>query len=601
MMKNNPFLLAFLSAALFFACTRAPEDRIKQVETNLAGPVLIEGDSTWTIEARMAHYGVPGVSIAVIYDNQIAWSKSYGVTDRQSREPITDQTLFQAASISKPVAAYGALRLVHENRLAFGEDINSYLKTWHLPENEWTLKHHVTLKELLSHTAGTTVHGFPGYGPGVPLPSLVQVLDGVTPANTPAIRVDKLPGESFRYSGGGFCILQQLMIDVTGKPFPVLMDELVLQPLGMQNSSYTQPLTGAALKLAATGYLPDGSMTDGKRHTYPELAAAGLWTTATDLARFAINIQQTYAGRSDAVLPKEMVAEMLTPYVTDFIGLGIFLDKRKDDTYFNHGGWNEGFSSMLVAHKEKGYGVVVMTNANQPQFIDELIRSVALTYGWDNYVPVYRRATGKDTITLEGRYRSGNEEVITVYRDGYEIWTKDIEGNPEELVRIADSTFVTRKQDQHIQFRLDKSSGKRQLILLNPYTGATSAAYPSMKAGEKVPYEKLVEGDFRGALDAYRSLVKAHPEDPAVDEGRLNQLGYRLLGSGETRRAQQVFEINMYLYPRSSNVYDSYAEACMKLGELDLAIANYQKSLALDPKNDNAAKMINEIQQQKQN
>lgn len=599
-MKSLHLLLSILYAALFFACTSGPEDRIKQVETNLTGPVLIEGDSTWTIEARMAHYGVPGVSIAVIYDNQIAWSKSYGVTDTQHREPVTNHTLFQAASISKPVAAYGALRLVQENKLKLDEDINSYLKTWHLPDNKFTDQEHVTLRQLLSHTAGTTVHGFPGYSPGLPLPSLVQVLDGTAPANTAAIRVDKLPGESFRYSGGGYCILQQLMMDITGKPFPDLMDELVLQPIGMQSSTYTQPLPDSKLGLAATGYLPDGSMTEGKRHTYPELAAAGLWTTAEDLARFAMNVQQTYAGRSSEVLSKEMAASMLTPYVADFIGLGIFLDKRKNDVYFQHGGWNEGFSSMLVAHKEKGYGVVVMTNANQPQFIDELIRSVALTYGWDNYMPVYRKATGKDTIAIAGRYRSGSEEVITVFRKGDDVWTKDLEGNLAELVRIADSTFVTRKHNQHFQFRLDKSSGTRQLTMLNPYTEETTAVYSLMKTGEKLPYERLVEGDFSGALDAYRTLAKAHPEDPAVNESKLNQLGYRLLGSEKKQLAQQVFEINMRLYPQSSNVYDSYAEACMKLGEWDLAVANYKKSLALDPKNDNAAKKLDEIRQLRQ-
>ena len=600
-MKLYQLLLCIVYAAMFSACTiNESENRIKQAETNLTGPVLIEGDSTWTIEARMAHYGVPGVSIAVIDGNQIAWSKSYGVVDTQSHEAVTSQTRFQAASISKPVAAYGALRLVLENKLALDEDINEYLKTWHLPENEWTDQQRVTLKQLLSHTAGTTVHGFAGYSPDLAVPSLVQVLNGAAPANSPAIRVDKLPGESFRYSGGGYCIVQQAMIDVSGKPFREVMDELVLHPLGMQHSTYEQPLTGEALKLAATGYLPDGSMTTGRRHTYPEFAAAGLWTTAEDLAKFAIDIQQTLAGQSSTVLSQEMAEAMLTPYVADFIGLGVFLEKRKDDNYFLHGGWNEGFSSMLVAHEEKGYGVVVMTNANQPQFIDELIRSVALTYGWDNYVPVYRKAPGSHPTAIEGRYRSGNESMTTVYRKGDEIWSKELGGNETELVRIADSTFVTRESDRHIRFRLDKTSGDRQLTVINPYTGDTAAVYTLMKPGEKLPYEQLIKGDFAGALDAYQRLAKSHPKDAAVDEGRLNQLGYQLLGSGKTKLAQQLFEINIHLYPNSSNVYDSYAEASMKLGDLDRAAANYKKSLTLDPNNDNAVKMLGEIEIQQQ-
>ncbi|MFC4874366.1 serine hydrolase [Negadavirga shengliensis] len=598
-MKNS-LVLIIMWIGGFTACTcSGTKDTVRQVETNLIGPVYIEGDPTWTIEARMAHYGVPGVSIAVIADNKIEWSKSYGVMDKESKKRVTNRTLFQAGSISKPVAAYGALRLVLENKIALDEDINSYLKTWHLPDNEWTARKKVTLRQLLSHTAGTTVHGFLGYSPDLPVPTLSQVLDGLEPANSAAIRVDKLPGESFRYSGGGYCIAQQMMMDIQGKSFPDLMEELILQPLGMENSTYEQPLQDGQLDMAATGYLPDGSMTKGKRHTYPEMAAAGLWTTAEDLAKFAINVQQAYAGKDNRILSQEMAKAMLTSNVSDFIGLGIFLDKRKDDLYFGHGGWDEGFSSQLAAHTEKGYGVVVLTNANQPEFIAELIRSVALTYKWDNFVPVYRSLPDRTALEIDGRYRKGHDELIAVYRKDDALLKKSLSGGNVELVRIADSTFIAREQLQPLRFRMNKQTGKLELMLLNPYTEKAESVYSHMKAEEKLPIERLFEGDFDGALDAYRNLAETDPGDPAIDEDRLNQMGYRLLAAKKPRLAQQLFEINMLLYPNSSNVYDSYAEACMELGEWDMAVANYQKSLAMDPDNHNATKMLARIQQEK--
>lgn len=344
-MRLNHIIL-FVGIILFSACTKPAEDhgaRISQVEKSLVTPVYVEGDSLWTIEERMAKYGVPGVSIAVIHNGKIAWTKAYGVMHKERKEPVTTTTLFQAGSISKPVAAYGAMRIAASGKINAEENVNTYLKSWKLPDNEFTAKQPVHLKHLLSHTGGVTVHGFLGYSPDLPVPTLVQVLNGEPPANSPPIRVDKLPGEGFRYSGGGYSIMQQMLIDVEGKSFPQIMDEWVHGPLAMTNSTYEQPLPPEKLKLAAAGYVPNGTMTKGERHTYPEMAAAGLWTTAEDLAKFAVDIQRSYKGESGAVLGKETATLMLTPYIEEHQGLGPGLSKRKDEFYFGHGGWDEGF------------------------------------------------------------------------------------------------------------------------------------------------------------------------------------------------------------------------------------------------------------------
>lgn len=604
-MKNVLFFL--LVIGILPSCSEptsqektSTDDLIKKVEASLLPAVYFEGDSLWTIEERMKHYGVPGVSIAVIRDNKIEWIKGYGITDKESKTPVTSQTLFQAGSISKPVSAYGALKMVEQKKFDLDENINTYLKSWKLPDNEFTKDKKVTLKQLLSHSGGVTVHGFLGYSPGLPVPTLLQVLEGAAPANSPAVRVDKTPGEGFRYSGGGYCIMQEMMIEKEGKTFPQLMHDLVLQPLGMNNSTYDQPLQAKQLKTAATGYLPDGTVTKGKRHTYPEMAPAGLWSTAEDLAKFAINIQQAYKGEQTTVLSKNMVTAMLTPVVKDFIGLGIFLNPKKSDIYFGHGGWDEGFSSQLIAHKHKGYGVVVLTNSNHPAFIDELIRAVAFTYDWDNYVPVYKKAniTPEKIPQISGRYRQHKDGLIKIYSSGNKVYKKNLGTDPIEIFKVSDSTYIGH-DNQLIMFKPNPRNGQWDLQLVNPNNGNVEFNCERMKETEKLPFELLEDDEFEKALTAYQAIKKSDSKDRSITEENLNQVGYNLLTSGKGKLAQDLFKINTILYPFSSNAYDSYAEACMKNNNLDLAIENYKLSLKLNSKNTNAVKMLEELQKKK--
>ncbi|MBK6542751.1 MAG: beta-lactamase family protein [Flavobacteriales bacterium] len=599
-------LFHFLSFGLLFSCANpAPvedgKDLIQKVETGLGHRVYLEGDSLWTIEERMAHYGVPGVSIAVIKDNKIAWVKSYGVMDKETKQPVTDTTLFQAGSISKPVATYGALKLAELGLIGLDTDVNTQLRSWELPENEFTQEQKVTPKLLLGHMAGTTVHGFLGYSPDLPVPTITQVLSGEAPANSPPIVVDKLPGEGFRYSGGGYCIMQQLMMDAKGAAFPDIMDELVLRPLGMTRSTYEQPLTGGRLKMAATGYVPDGSMTKGKRHTYPEMAAAGLWTTAEDLAKYVIDLQRTYKGEKGAVLSKASAAMMLNEYKGPDAGVGVFLRTFQGEPYFEHGGWDEGFCAQFMAHRDKGYGVVVLINANQPDFYWELIRSVARAYNWEGYIPTYTKLES-DIASLQkvsGRYRTGSDAFVTVSHKGTRLFKQTMEDEAVEIFRISDSTFISREDARPIQFKQAVGDSAARMLRLNENDGSVENGYPRMTDEEHIPFEFVLAGKPDEAVAAYRTLKSAAPEDEAVHEGRLNDFGYSLMATGKTVLARDIFYVNMHLYPTSSNVYDSYAEACLKNGEEELALVNYKKSFAMDPNNSNAARVIKELEGKK--
>ena len=323
----------------------------------------------------------PGLSVAVIEGYKIVWAKGYGTTELRGTTPVTTETLFQAGSISKPVAATGMLALVEEGKLSLDEDVNVKLKTWKVPENEFTKEQKVTLRRLASHTAGLTVHGFPGYEVDDKLPTLVQVFNGEKPANTAPIRVDFVPGTKERYSGGGVTIEQQVMMDVTGKPFPALMKATVLDKIGMSDSSYEQPLPAAWATRTATGTYRDGKAVHGKWHVYPEMAAAGLWTTPTDLAKFAIEIALSERGKSNKVLSQQTTREMLTP-VREEAGLGFFVSKDRPGE-FGHNGADEGFQALLVMNADTGQGAAIMANSDNGILVaGELLRSIAKEYGW---------------------------------------------------------------------------------------------------------------------------------------------------------------------------------------------------------------------------
>ncbi len=391
--------------------------------------------------------------------------------------------------------------------------------------------------------------------------------------------------------------MQQMLIDVEGRTFPEILEDWVLAPLSMTSSTYEQPLTGDRLKLAAAGYLPDGSPTNGKRHTYPEMAAAGLWTTAEDLARFAIEVQETYRGAGKGVLSQETVKRMLTPFVSDSYGLGFGVNRFDEEIYFGHGGWDEGFSSQLMAHRDKEYGVAVLTNSNHPDFIDELIRSVALAYDWDSYVTSYDRMSMADpeVDAIVGRYAYESDEVITVYQESGRVFFKYLRWEPMEIVKVGENMFVRKERRTPFAFKADPDDGK-QHIVFQYEDKPDEFKYPKMQEGAKVPYEWLTEGNFEKAVEAYGLLKQKNPDDPAVAEESLNDNGYQLLNQDRGRLAADLFRVNTVLYPESFNVYDSYAEACLKNGDRQLAIENYQKSLKLNPENGNAKRRLAELE-----
>jgi len=343
----------------------------------------------------MKQFDVPGVSIAVIKDFKILATYAYGVADVETGAPVTAETMFQAASISKPVAAMVSLKAVQSGRFSLDQDVNTILKSWKLPDGPFTKERRVTPRSLMSHTSGTgDGFGFPGYAPRAALPSIPQILDGVQPpSNLRAVRLERAPLTGFKYSGGAVLIQQLALMDAAGKPFAEIAREWVLDPIGMTNSTFEQPLAPNREKQAARAHDRTGARMGDPWHVYPEQAAAGLWTTPTDLAKFAIEVQLSLLGKSNRVLSETTVREMVTPVGVGPYAVGFQIGKEGEGWYFMHGGSNWGFQCDLIAHRVNGYGAVIMTNSDRGgALIQRLRRLIQQEHKWDALdAPIPRR------------------------------------------------------------------------------------------------------------------------------------------------------------------------------------------------------------------
>jgi CubicO group peptidase (beta-lactamase class C family) len=367
---------------------KPPSDDVSQLIHEIEAPQVPnrQGLDGMTLQEVMQKFHIQGLSIAVIKDFKIQWAKGYGVADVQTGRPVETNTLFQAASISKPVTAMAALRLAQEGRFSLDEDVNKLLKSWQVPASDLTREQPVTPRSLMSHTSGSDDgFGFPGYAPGSPLPTLVQILNGQPPSNVGPVLFKRPPYQAYKYSGGGIVIEQLMLTDLLGQPFDQIMQNLILKPLGMSDSTYQQPLPKNLEAWAARAYDEQGHAMDAPWHVYPEQAAAGLWTTASDLARVAIEVQRAIRGPEGAVLKQATAREMVAPTGVGPFAIGFEIAKNGEGWYFSHSGGNWGFACHLLAHVRKGYGVAIMTNGDLGgRVTSEVEARVAAAYHWDS-------------------------------------------------------------------------------------------------------------------------------------------------------------------------------------------------------------------------
>ena len=374
---------------------KSSTDDVAQLIQRIEAPQVPnrQGLDGLTLQELMKQFHTPGVSVAVIKDFKIHWAKGYGLADVKTGRPVATNTMFQAASISKPVTAMAALKLVQDGRLSLDQDVNTILKSWHVPDSEFNREQPVTPRSLFSHTSGADDgFGFPGYAPDGPLPTPVRILNHEAISNVGPVLFTRPPYRGYKYSGGGVLIMQVALADLMGEPFDQFMRKTILQPLGMSDSTYQQPLPESLAGLASHAYGDDGQAMDAPWHVYPEQAAAGLWTTPSDLARVALELQRAIRGPAGTVLKQSTAREMIAPTGVGPFAIGFEIEKKGEGWYFSHSGGNWGFRCHLFAHVRKGYGAVVMTNANQGgRVMDEIESRVAAAYDWDTLEkPIFR-------------------------------------------------------------------------------------------------------------------------------------------------------------------------------------------------------------------
>ncbi|OEK04747.1 serine hydrolase [Roseivirga misakiensis] len=448
-----------LATALLFISTISVaqnaniEERIKRIENGLLPVLQIKGEKipTYNVNERLKQLRIPGMSVAFVKDGKVEWARAYGMSDVASNKPMTTETMLLAGSISKPVAALRAHQLVENGSLSLDTDVNEYLKSWKVPENEFTTKEKVTLRRILNHTAGLTVWGFPGYDKGDKIPSVSEVLDGK--GNTDAVRVYKEPGKSWMYSGGGYTIMQLMITDVEGINFPETMQKNVLDPLGMTKSTFVNPLPEKYHGMAATGYRGNGQEVEGKWPIYPEMAAAGLWTTPTQLIQYAIEVQKINKDKKDGVLTYNSIEAMLTPGMNDH-GLGPQAGKER----FGHGGADEGFRANLIAWKNEPYAMVVMVNSDNGQIIQEMQLAIAKEYGLSGVEADVREIAKLSSEEFEkytGKFQVGELGVVEVENTGKSLLFKaPFIQQRVEIVPQSETNFFDKADGTQIIFEL---------------------------------------------------------------------------------------------------------------------------------------------------
>jgi CubicO group peptidase (beta-lactamase class C family) len=463
----------FVVAAMGQTSDGSAARRETVVEENLHYLTVIKGrpDPGMSLADQMSRLHVPGVSIAVIHNKKIDWSKGYGVA-RLDGPPVSASTLFGAASMSKPVTAMAVLRLVQEGKIDLDVDVNTYLKSWKIPANEYTKNHPVTVRELLSHTSGIGTHNGAIYDPDKGVPSMLEILEGKPPATTPPVRVESEPGKKYAYANGGYLILELLITDLTGKPFAQAMRELVLEPIGMSQSTYEAPLAPAKAATAATAYDERGTSGIAAVHfVEPDAAAGGLWTTANDYAKFVIELQKEYTGESHRVLSQKMAQMMVRagmgPSESIRWGLGVRVGGTPPNIYFEHGG-SAAFQCDMVGYPS-GDGVVVLTNGGGGgPLSDQIIRSVAQAYGWPDFQPVEHKVVALDPSKF-GRY-VGTYDFIKVTQDGSHLMAEiPLGSRVQELFPESDTQYFLRDEPTRVIFDVNPDGSVTGLEFITTY------------------------------------------------------------------------------------------------------------------------------------
>ena len=598
-MKQIALIILTIFVGHVFAQNTSLPYRIKEVENNLIPFVPVKGFEGWNIIDRMRYYKVPGVTIAVIKDFKIDWAKGYGLADTLKKIPVTTETMFSAGSISKFLMAVTALKMVESNQIELERPINNYLNSWKIEENDFTRKTPITLRLLLSHSAGTSQSSYFGFTPTQPLPTIVEILNGAKISETRPVVVNSEPNKEFRYSGGGSMIAQMALMDISKLNFSDLTQQILFDKLGMRNSTFEQPIPEKFVKQSSWAY-SSASWFKGMPYVYPQQAAAGLYTTPTDLAKFFIDVQKSYIGKG-RVLSKATAKQMLSPQqnVSDGsykeqIGIGPFLIQRTDNkdpdgVYFEFTGVNAGFLAYGIASVTNGNGVIIMLNSgdNVNGLGKEIRRAVAKVYDWTNFLPTEIQPISLTDTELDkfvGRYRMATDEVLYLRREKNYLVENINEGNDIYCFPISKDTIVFT--DYNIKGFFVRNDKGEIIGLQNIYQEKPML---KMKDDEFSPSEYLTMKKFDEAKKAFGAIK--------MNEYQITYLAYDLMNKKplNTDAVKTILDIAIEQHPNSSIVHSRWGDYYLKLNDKPNAIKSYLKALELDPNDEQTKETLENL------
>jgi len=477
LLSLSSILIVSMMIFLLFIMTacETPKTRMRQrmrsVESGLLKAAVFKGlePEKMKLAERMQYYRVPGVGIAAIYKNKIDWAKGYGVKNARFSDPILTDSLFQAAALSQPVAALTALHFVEKGWLSLDSDVNTVLKSWKVPESPFTQTNKVTLRRILNHSASFLPERLIGYPQSEDLPSLRMILDGEKPAFPPGVWLTGQPGAGFLFSDAGYAVLQQLLEDLKEKAFLTIAEEVVLQPLGMENSTFECPLPSVLEEKAVSGHLREGAPVEGKWHRYPAAAASGLWSTPSDLALFVIEVMKTARGESQKIISPALAQAMLTPE-EGIHGLGLYIEDTGDNLFFHMWGSNKGYECILVGYPVRGEGAVVMTNSENGYYIiHEILCSLSAAYEWPHFQPEVKTLYRLDDSIYPqyvGKYEVNPDYILDVAHEDYYLVITPTGQVPTKF--YAQGLTVFFSTDPYILIRFVKdSAGEVTGLILN--------------------------------------------------------------------------------------------------------------------------------------
>lgn len=580
--------------------------RIAAVENGLRPAFILQSRQKtaagWTLRERMAFHKVPGISVAVVANGRIDWARAYGLADAESSRAMDTNTLFQAASIGKVVTAATVLALAERGRLDLDADISTYLRSWRIPAAGFTEMTKVTLSALLSHTAGFRKGRSGEFAYDFSLPTLLQTLNGEPPSPHPPVTLVAEPGTVWQYSNVGFYVVQQVLEDACQKPFPEIVAEMVLKPLGMTRSLYMQRLTPELESNAAFAHDREGNLIKGRYHVYPAFGSGtGFWSTPGDLARLALALHKAFSGRPNPLFSRKLALRMSRPVLGQY-GLGLFIQPDDRRSAF-HLGDTTGYHNILRIHLSKGRGFVIMTNGdNGPRLYDELQRAIAGEYAWRTGRAALKRpiALKAEALTaLEGKYSDGLFPPLNVTVTAGRLVSDHFTSPGAELQAGNRWQFFSALQGVGYEFSLDNAGKATQVTVTylgNGYVCRRLGAPERPIIGTLLPLiEKM---GVEPALVALSRLKGENPAEYNWGQAQVNSLGYELIARKRLDDAIAVFQFNARTYPSAANAHDSLGEAYALNGERTKAITCYEKALELNPSSESARKALESLKKQ---